>query len=342
MFSGSNVLTSALGIQVEQLVALQGVILLIACTALLYAPCISYISEWFVKRRGLANGIVMMGTAAGGLVCPYVLPPLLRAHGTAGTLRILAVAIIVLLLPVLPFVKPRLPESRMHGPGRRSVRREWLTDVSWWILMVTNTIHGFGAFVPILYLPTFASALNLNSSSTSLTIALLNGASAIGPLILGILTDHFSPWPLALFTCILTSLATFVLWGVVGNVTAGLMVFGTAYGLLAGGWTTLWAGFVRDMSKDDPSLPTLLYGFLMLSRGLGNVLSTPISTSLSSATTNVTSTSSSLGHEGRMGFSVADGKFEKLIVYVGSCFAGAAALALVGWGGDKAVRLRRS
>lgn len=188
----SSLLGASYATKVEQLVALQGVMYALG-GSLLYAPCISYISDWFVKRRGLANGIVMMGTAAGGLILPYVLPPLLRAHGTAKTLRILSLAVLFLFLPVLPFIKPRLPESRVHGPGRRSDRREWLKDWSWWALIVTNTIHGFGAFVPILWLPTFASALNLSTSSTSLTIALLNGASAIGPLILGILTDHFSP-----------------------------------------------------------------------------------------------------------------------------------------------------
>lgn len=29
--------------------------------ALLYAPCLSYMSEWFVKKRGLANGILFAG-----------------------------------------------------------------------------------------------------------------------------------------------------------------------------------------------------------------------------------------------------------------------------------------
>lgn len=29
--------------------------------SLLYAPCISYMSEWFVVRRGLANGVIFAG-----------------------------------------------------------------------------------------------------------------------------------------------------------------------------------------------------------------------------------------------------------------------------------------
>ncbi|TFY57608.1 hypothetical protein EVG20_g8480 [Dentipellis fragilis] len=310
-------------------------------TAMLYAPCISFLSEWFVVRRGLATGIIFMGSATGGLVLPFILPPLLRAHGASKTLRILSIALFILLLPALPFMRPRLPASRIHGPGRRSGRRAWLKDRSWWALVVCNTVHGFGYFVPQLWLPTFAGALNLSSSSTSLALALLNGASAAGPLILGFLSDRFSPWLLALLTCSFTSIATFVLWGVVGNVFAGLIVFGMAFGLLAGGWSTLWSGFLRSFAKDDPALATLLYGFLMLSRGLGNVLCSPISTSLSSVTSPTVSLSDSMFQStGKTGFDVADGRFEKLIIYVGSCFAGAAVIALVGWGGDKAGRMR--
>lgn len=32
--------------------------------ALVYAPVISYMSEWFVQRRGLANGILVAGTSS--------------------------------------------------------------------------------------------------------------------------------------------------------------------------------------------------------------------------------------------------------------------------------------
>lgn len=30
--------------------------------ALLYAPCMTCLPEWFVQRRGLANGVIFAGT----------------------------------------------------------------------------------------------------------------------------------------------------------------------------------------------------------------------------------------------------------------------------------------
>lgn len=35
--------------------------LIVILTALVYAPVVSYLSEWFVQRRGLANGIIFAG-----------------------------------------------------------------------------------------------------------------------------------------------------------------------------------------------------------------------------------------------------------------------------------------
>jgi MCP family monocarboxylic acid transporter-like MFS transporter 10 len=61
----------------------------------------------------------------------------------------------------------------------------------------------------------------------------------------------------------------------------------------------------------------------MFSRGLGNVLSTPISTALFAHTAGMA--------RGHSGFDVDGGRYGHMIVYVGTCFAGAATLALASW-----------
>jgi MCP family monocarboxylic acid transporter-like MFS transporter 10 len=64
----------------------------------------------------------------------------------------------------------------------------------------------------------------------------------------------------------------------------------------------------------------------MFSRGLGNILSTPISTALSRPH-NETGF-----YRQRFGFEVGGGRFEDIIIYAGTCFAGAAIIAGIGWG----------
>ncbi|THH12106.1 hypothetical protein EW146_g7813 [Bondarzewia mesenterica] len=286
----------------------------------------------------LSTGVLYLtGSAAGGLILPFFLPLLIRTHGPFITLRILAIAILVAVFPALFFIKPRLPEKRVHGPRRRAGGfRFWLSSRLWWILVIANTIQGFGYFVPIIWLPVYTSALNVSTSTASLALSLLNGFAALGPLVVGTLSDHFSPWLLAAVTSTLSCISTLVLWGAVGNVP-GLMAFGATYGLFAGGWSTLYTGFVRRITEDDHSLSITLYGFLMLTRGLGNVLCTLIATSLANISTDAT-----YPKAGDSGFTLEGGRFHRLILYVGMCYAGAALVALVGWGGKEEIDIKAS
>jgi hypothetical protein len=98
-----------------------------------------------------------LGTAAGGLLLPLVLPPLISNYGSSKTLRILAIAIAILLFPLLPFLKGRLPQTRVriHGPAPRGAPgpQEWMKNKSFWVFLSVNTLQGLAYFVPIVYLP---------------------------------------------------------------------------------------------------------------------------------------------------------------------------------------------
>jgi MFS transporter, MCT family, solute carrier family 16 (monocarboxylic acid transporters), member 10 len=89
----------------------------------------------------------------GGLVLPFLLPGLIKAWGMAMTLRILSVIVIVSLLPVLPFIRGRLPETRVRGPTARTSGRAWARSPLFWMLVIVNTLQGFAYFVPIIWLP---------------------------------------------------------------------------------------------------------------------------------------------------------------------------------------------
>lgn len=316
--------------KVWELVMLQGVLYAIG-GALAYHPCISYMSEWFVRRRGLANGVLFAGTSAGGLALPFILPALLKAYGIFVTLRIISVASLLLLLACHPFIKPRLPESRIPGPAPRTSISPILGDRTFWAILVANTLQGFAFFIPLVWLPTFASTLQLRTALSSAALALLNGSSALGPMLVGLLSDRLSPWPIALIGSALSCLCTFVFWGAMRN-TVGLMLFGATYGLVAGSWSTLWGQFAHRISKGDPSLSMSLYGLFMMTRGLGNILCTPISTALLSTSISSTTAYRSNGEQGATLHQV---KWQKLIVYVGTCFAGVSIISLMGWARDR-------
>ncbi|KAL1675151.1 major facilitator superfamily domain-containing protein [Schizophyllum commune] len=372
---------------VVQLVALQGVLYSIGGT-MVYVPTIFYMSQWFVERRGIANGVMMAGTSLGGVLLPLVLPPLLARVGLGGTLRIFAGVTTAALVPFLPFIRGRVPVGRGRsigfsrdsggargdessatrdngGSGSRAgsaredsapAAKRWWTEPSFLLLLAVNTLQAFGYFAPMLWLPTFASELNLSPFKSSVSLSVLNAGAALGRISTGFLSDRFNPWAVAFFTLLTTALSAFILWGVLAYTFAGLLAFSIVYGAFSGGWAALWTGLMPAGARDDPNLATTLFGWLLLTRGVGNIVSTPISTALEtpvycSGSTNGSIAAASLSNcelstfanlttaatcTGKtaldLGFDVAGGRFEKMIIYTGACFAGAALMVTAGWG----------
>lgn len=84
--------------------------------SIVYYPTFSFLSEWFITRRGFANGVCFAGTAAGGLVYPFVLEALLSRYGAEVTLQALVSC---------RLLNPRSiangPTGRHHCPSSRGV-----------------------------------------------------------------------------------------------------------------------------------------------------------------------------------------------------------------------------
>lgn len=138
--------------RIPVLFGLQGVLYALGGN-FLYFPTIFYMNEWFIRLRGTASGIVFAGTAAGGLILPLAFPALIDRYGAAKSLRIYSIAIACMLLPVLPWIRGRLPHTRIYGPAPRASNRQWIKNPSWWLYTMANLVQGFGHFMPIVWLP---------------------------------------------------------------------------------------------------------------------------------------------------------------------------------------------
>lgn len=95
----------------------------------------------------------------------------------------------------------------------------------------------------------FASALGLSAAQSSLALTLVNAASIFAGFCMGYLSDRYNVWVLAFTSLLLTSLATFLLWGVLANSLTGILAYGAVYGITAGCWSSMWNGFVKPIAS---------------------------------------------------------------------------------------------
>lgn len=240
-----------------------------------YAPTVLYLDEWFVRRKGLAFGIMWAGTGFAGVVVPFVMSAALRAWGPATTLKAWAIAVFLFTAPTLYFVKPRLPPSRS-----RRFDFSFLLSPDFVIFEAGNIIQSLGFFLPLIYLPTYARSIGSSNIASTSTLVAFNIASVVGCIGVGFMVDRFHVTIPIAISAIGSSIAVLVLWGLSSSLPV-LLTFSIMYGLLAGGFSTAWPGVMHIVvGKTARAEPTLVFAFLAAGRGIGNVVSGPISGAL--------------------------------------------------------------
>ncbi|RPA71684.1 MFS general substrate transporter, partial [Ascobolus immersus RN42] len=266
---------------VTQLAVNQGVLFALG-GGLLYSPVIIYMDEWFHARKGLAYGVMWGGTGVSGVAIPIIMNAVLEHPGwdyrTAH--RASAVALVVLSAPLLVFIKPRIPVAKTTA--RKRISLSFLRSPTFWLLQSGNILQGLGFFMPSIYIPTFATSLNFSPGIGTLLLSLINGASILGQVLLGHLSDYTHVSVTILISTITSSLSIFLLWGLSTHV-AQLVIFSLVYGFFAGGYSATYVGSCQAVKKKDTQAEMgMIFGFFAAGRGLGNVIAGPVSEALMS------------------------------------------------------------
>ena len=263
--------------------------------------------EWFVKRKGLAFGIMWVrlhpstlslvchshwiaqhivrkltlqkaGTGLGGVIIPLLLQYLLNKHGFRITLRIWSIVLCVATAPLTVYLKPRLPVAR--ATRRRNFDVSFLRNKTFLILQLGNILEGFGYFVPSIYLPTYAKSLGASTSVSALTLILINIAAVFGCVCMGGIVDRWHITTCILVSTIGSTLSVFLLWGFSTNLPL-LLVFCAVYGFFAGSYSTTYSGMMNAVRKNEQSNDSMMvFAMLAAGRGIGNVACGPLSEAL--------------------------------------------------------------
>lgn len=203
---------------------------------------------------------------------------LLRTYGHQTALRTWAIILFIATAPLLYFMKPRLPISQTTRV--RSFDLSFLLSRTFLIFQACNTVEALGFFLPQIYLPTYARSLGAGTVTSTLTLVLVNVASMVGCVVMGALTDRYHVTTCITISTVGAVVATLLVWGL--SVSLGpLYLFCILYGLFAGSFTSTWPGVIRETQKKKTSADLgMLFGFLAAGRGIGNILSGPLSEAL--------------------------------------------------------------
>lgn len=205
---------------------------------LFYYPILNMVNEYWITRRGFAYGLLCSASGVSGAALPFAMEKMLHRYGYPTTLRAVAVGLFLVTGPLIPLLKPRLPEAGASAPAKT----DWsfLQSHLFWTYSLSNLAMGMGYFFPSLYIPSYALECGMSSTQGALLLALMAVSQVLGQTSFGYLSDRRIPIDLlAGSSTAVAAVAVYTCWGLAQSFGI-LVAFALIYGFFGAGYTALW------------------------------------------------------------------------------------------------------
>jgi MFS family permease len=214
------------------------------------------VARWFAASRGRALGIAAIGTSIGGILMPPLLGYGFASIGWRGSLRVMALALMVCVLPLLVFAFRNHPadlglqaegaeigsHSGSNGPALVTSNAEILRQPSFWAVSVCLAVF-LGCYSgTISNVAKFASDLGVDGTAQAVMMSTLAFSGLIGKLVFGYLADRI-PLKLGLWAAIGLTTTSVALMTFEPDYPI-LLVAAAVMGLAAGGILPVWGALM--------------------------------------------------------------------------------------------------
>ena len=174
-----------------------------------YFPSIAVLSQWFQKRRSLANGISTAGSGIGGLVFSFMSEAVIKHISLAWAFRLTAIITCIMLLIATLLIRSRNETVR---PYQRGFDARLLCRYDVQLLLAWSFLSMLGYITILFSLPDFARSIKLSSSQAATIAALQSLGSGIGRPLIGVFSDRFGRIESAGFLTLISGLSCFLIW----------------------------------------------------------------------------------------------------------------------------------
>jgi MFS transporter, OFA family, oxalate/formate antiporter len=248
-----------------------------------FVPCSATVIRWFVRYRGRALGITMMGASAGNVVTPIFAAYMINAFGWRATYAWMGVIGGIVIIVAALFVRREPSDLGLEPDGRDlKLARDSLSatfespklEDSWtlaeaqrtgafWLLTAMFFLTWLVVFLPMVHLTPYAIDLGIDPIRASIVLAGVGVGGVLGRPLVGMVSDKVSRLP-ALAFVFLCQAAVFAALPFCEHWLA-LTLLGAIFGFAYGGGTTLFAAVVGDFY--GPAAVGSIVGFVFAIAG---------------------------------------------------------------------------
>ncbi|KAL1886982.1 hypothetical protein Cpir12675_006785 [Ceratocystis pirilliformis] len=167
-------------------------------------------SQYFSKRRGLANGMIFAGGGFGGAAISVGMDKLINHIGLPWAYRVLGLTTLATGIPASFFIKQRVKAKT--PPALLDWRL--FKSSSFTTVFIASAIGCFPLFVPPFFLPLYTRSLGFSSGVGAGLVAGFNLSSAFGRIMCGLFCDRFGALNTLLLSLVLTTISILAIWPV--------------------------------------------------------------------------------------------------------------------------------
>ncbi|KAF2244355.1 MFS general substrate transporter [Trematosphaeria pertusa] len=244
--------------------------------AMLTTTSLAVVAHWFKARRGLAQGIAMMGSSTGGLSIPLILRSTFPKYGYAWSLRILGFMFLGCFVIGNILMKARIPPTPA-AKKKAIISLSIFGDLRF--SLFTISVFGFEVvlFGGLGILPTYATlSTNYPADTGFYLISVLNGVSCLGRILPGYLADKIGRFNTLLIMIIFTLVVMLVLWLPLGDRSLpAIYAFAALFGFGTGSWMALTPACVGQLCRAEEF--GRYYGSMYFIASLATLVCIPIS-----------------------------------------------------------------
>ncbi|KAI0080541.1 MFS general substrate transporter [Panus rudis PR-1116 ss-1] len=172
-----------------QFLLCQGFAVGLSC-GMIFGPLMGIVAHWFKKKRGVALGVVAVGSSIGGTVFPIAARNLIVLVGFPWTMRILGFILLVCLGVTNLTVARRFPPKKELGPFFDLSAFKYMPYTIW---CMAGFVSFLGLYTVLTYIDISAVAKGIPSDFSFYLVSIANAASGVGRLCGGLAADRLGP-----------------------------------------------------------------------------------------------------------------------------------------------------
>ncbi|EPE29044.1 MFS general substrate transporter [Glarea lozoyensis ATCC 20868] len=208
VFQTSGFITASFATRIWHLYLTQGVLVGLG-VGFSYLPSIAILSQWFSRRRSLANGISAAGSGIGGLIFSFAVRAAISNISLAWALRMtgLVSGFMNIMATIAIRSRNHIIQPKQHPFDMNLLGRYDVGLVLGWAF-----VSMLGYITLLFSMSNFARSIGLDDSQAASATALLNLGTALGRPFIGVISDRYGRIETAGLITFVCAISVFAIW----------------------------------------------------------------------------------------------------------------------------------